>query len=578
LLFNITFDASVNSAPSAFKTTVNAVAQYLQSQFNDPITININVGYGEVGGQALDSGSLGESETTFRSYTYAQIRTALVNDAKSADDATAVASLPTSDPTGGGSYWVARAEAKALGLLGASTAADGSVGFSNTATFDYDDSNGVTAGRYDFFGTVAHEITEVMGRQLLVGQTLGSTFNSYEPMDLFHYSASGLRNFSGTRAGYFSPDGGKTNLDNFNTDPNGDFGDWAASAGHDSFLAFSSSGVVNLVTAADLRVMDVIGYDPVQSGSPTSPPPPPPPPPPPSAFVLGDYNHDGHGDITWRNDNGDVYLWEMTGNGGQYNSVDLGIVSNAWHFQPTGDFNGDGDGDILWRNDNGSAYIWEMTGNGSQYNGVDLGIVATTWHIQAAADFNGDGKSDILWRNDNGSAYVWEMTGNGSQYNGVNLGAVSNTWHIEQADDFNGDGKGDILWRADDGHVFIWELTGNGGQYNGVDLGVVANTWHIENTGDFNGDGRADIVWRNDNGDVYLWEMTGNGGQYNGVDLGVVANSWHIDQIRDVNGDGKDDIIWRNDDGHAFVWEMTGNGSQYNGVDLGVVANSWHLA
>jgi hypothetical protein len=67
--------------------------------------------------------------------------------------------------------------------------------------------------------------------------------------------------FVGTTDGYFSPDGGVTNLNNFNTDSDDDFGDWAASAGNDSFLAFSSSGVLNAVTATDVVVMDVIGWN-----------------------------------------------------------------------------------------------------------------------------------------------------------------------------------------------------------------------------------------------------------------------------------------------------------------------------
>jgi hypothetical protein len=40
--------------------------------------------------------------------------------------------------------------------------------------FCYKDSSVVPAGQYDFAGAVAHEITEVMGRELGVGQTIGS--------------------------------------------------------------------------------------------------------------------------------------------------------------------------------------------------------------------------------------------------------------------------------------------------------------------------------------------------------------------------------------------------------------------
>jgi hypothetical protein len=67
--------------------------------------------------------------------------------------------------------------------------------------------------------------------------------------------------FVGTTAGYFSPDGGVTNLDNFNADSDDDFGDWASSAGDDAFRAFSDTGVVNAVTPTDIVVMDLIGWD-----------------------------------------------------------------------------------------------------------------------------------------------------------------------------------------------------------------------------------------------------------------------------------------------------------------------------
>jgi hypothetical protein len=138
---------------------------------------------------------------------------------------------------------------------------DGYVGFSSSANiFDYDNSNGVTAGQYDFYGVVAHEISEVMGRQMMSGQPFAGT-TAYEPLDLFHYSSAGQRIFSGTTPGYFSIDGGQTNLDSFNTNSNGDFADWAASAGNDAFLAFSPSGVVNAITATDLKEMDILGWD-----------------------------------------------------------------------------------------------------------------------------------------------------------------------------------------------------------------------------------------------------------------------------------------------------------------------------
>ena len=271
MIINVTYDPSVASAPAGFTTTVNAVFQYFQSQFTDPISVNISVGYGEVGGQALGSGALGESLTYLSSYGYSQLLGALTADATTATDQTAVASLPASNPAGGANYLVPTAEAKALGLMGATASLDGSIGFSSIpGIFDYNNADGVGAGQYDFYGVVAHELSEVMGRIILGG-------SSFTPFSLFDYSAAGVRDMSGAQPGYFSINGGQTNLDSFNSVAGGDIGDWASSAGNDAFLAFAHPGVVLPVSQADLTALDAIGWN---LGSSTTPPPPPPPPPP----------------------------------------------------------------------------------------------------------------------------------------------------------------------------------------------------------------------------------------------------------------------------------------------------------
>ena len=93
------------------------------------------------------------------------------------------------------------------------------------------------AGIYDFFGTAVHEISEVMGRQLLAGAAEQGVEDSYSLFDLLHYSAPGVRDLSASSAGYFSPDGGATNLGAFSTVPGSDPGDWASSVTGDAFDA-----------------------------------------------------------------------------------------------------------------------------------------------------------------------------------------------------------------------------------------------------------------------------------------------------------------------------------------------------
>jgi hypothetical protein len=263
LNITVSYDASVSTAPAAFKTDVQAVVDFFASLYTDPISFNLHVGYGEVHGTTMGAGFLGQSYAFYDSFSYTAIRNALTGDATTADDATAVATLPASDPDPVTHFWyLSEAQQKALGLLPDSTVIDAYVGFSKpaNATFDYDRSNGITSGQYDFIGTVAHELTEVMGRNLEVNTQFIGSNPSVTPLDLFHYSAAHTRSFD--LGGYFSFDDGVSNLDPFNPLTDGsDPGDWAPGAGNDSYLNVSFAGRYNNISATDLALMDVIGYD-----------------------------------------------------------------------------------------------------------------------------------------------------------------------------------------------------------------------------------------------------------------------------------------------------------------------------
>jgi hypothetical protein len=201
---NITYDSSVTAA---YQTAINAVAQFFDSHFSDNVTINISVNLADL------AGGLGKSFWNFNSFSYSDIRNALQSDAMTSNDTTALADdVPSTDPISGThTYFMVLAEQKALGLLaGNATGSDGSVTFdSGATTVDLDRGDGITAGRYDLAGTVAHEFTEVMGRSLLVDSTVTlsdgtKVTDSNFLLDLFHWSADGTRSFSGTSAGYFS--------------------------------------------------------------------------------------------------------------------------------------------------------------------------------------------------------------------------------------------------------------------------------------------------------------------------------------------------------------------------------------
>ena len=266
MIINLNYDTSVDSAPDEFKIAVNYVSAAFERLFADPITITVNVGWGELGegyagfSQPLPSNSLGASISVNSLYSYSPIVNQLASDATSADDALAVANM-VADPTGGAFVDVPNAEAKAIGLTpfqGANTPpTDGFMGFDSTQSFNYSITNRAVAGQYDFIGVVAHELSELLGRvDLFSGQSL------YSPYDLFRFTGPNTISVAGGETdAYFSLDGGNTPLLHFNTQPGGDLSDWAGSAGNDSFLAFSNSGVANELSLTDLKVLDALGYD-----------------------------------------------------------------------------------------------------------------------------------------------------------------------------------------------------------------------------------------------------------------------------------------------------------------------------
>src|SRR3979411_275482 len=182
---NVIYDQNQSSLPSGFVAAVNYVVNYFDTTFTNPVTVNIDLGYGEIAGQSLGSGALGQSRTYFDSVAYSTAFNALKANQPSATQQAAYATLPASSPMSGGTLWVSTAEEKALGLIaGDNPAIDGYVGVSNTYPFNYSASGTPASNQYYFVGVLAHEFTEILGRTSMLSQGLGGT-NSYTIMDMF---------------------------------------------------------------------------------------------------------------------------------------------------------------------------------------------------------------------------------------------------------------------------------------------------------------------------------------------------------------------------------------------------------
>jgi hypothetical protein len=249
---NFIYDSSVDSAPAGFKQGLAIAAGIIDSIILNPITVNIDIGFGEDNGSTLASTTLGEAQPAFGVLmTYAELVAHLDKAATSSEDATFTSNLPAADPSNGGSFFVSAAQSIAWGALpGSATEIDGYAGFSNTAPFTYSQANGIAFGTYDFVGVALHELTHALGRYFL------PAFPT--PMNLLAYGANGQIDTTFGDPRYLSIDGGKTSLANFDT--NSDPADFAVNSPPDPFNASITSGALMSWSSLDTRLMDLLGY------------------------------------------------------------------------------------------------------------------------------------------------------------------------------------------------------------------------------------------------------------------------------------------------------------------------------
>ena len=563
---NIQYDASVTNLqgtnPTLYNgimTAVNAAVAYYEHEFTNPITITINVGWGEVAGHALAAGNIAQSQfQTGTDLTYAQVYNFFSSDQDTNANVAAFQSLPASDPTNNPSarYRLTSAAKEAWGLSGnVGPTNDLYVGLSSSVTWTFDPNHRAVAGANDAIGALEHEISEVMGRYGSLGTLFGA--NIYTPLDLFRYASAGTRQLT-EGPGWFSING-QTLLKQYN-DPTqgGDAVDWLPPA-DGGFLGDSygnnGTNVISRVTATDLREMNIIGWN-------------------RSATTTADLNGDGASDVLWVNTStGEVDDWLM--NGQMFGGAGIGQVSSAWQALGVGDFNHDFVSDVLWRNTaTGEVDSWLMT-NGQMAGGGALGSVSSAWQFAGIGDFTGTGTSDVLWRNTaTGEVDTW-LISSGHMSGGSAVGLVSTAWQPAGIGDFNGDGTSDVLWRnVNTGEVDTW-LMSNGQMTGGTGVGLASSTWQALGTGDFNDDGTSDVLWRNVNtGEVDAWLMS-NGHLVGGGALGSVSTAWQFAGIGDFAGNGTSDVLWHNTTtGEVDTW-LVSNGHVSGGSAVGSASSAW---
>jgi len=262
LIINPTFDTTITSDPNAstIMATINSAISDYAAAFTDPITVNIKFQLG---------GGLGSSSTWIGSFSYSQFLTALTADRTTANDNTAVASLPSqafNPVNGNANVFLTTANFKALGFnVGTPDGFDGTITL-NTSIMNLTRQS-IDPSKYDLHAVAQHEIDEVLGIQsALNGASNGGPTPSgaVSTFDLFRYDQNGNRSFStaSSAEAYFSINGGTTRLARFNQTAGGDFSDFYSPGGPAPQVqdAFGTPGSTpNL--GVELTALDILGYD-----------------------------------------------------------------------------------------------------------------------------------------------------------------------------------------------------------------------------------------------------------------------------------------------------------------------------
>jgi len=301
--FGVTFNFSpAGGTPANVIQGFNDAAARWAAILTDPVTVNFDIAFSTLG-----AGILGGASSDRATFTYTNTRNALTSNATSGDDSNTVANLQgggafsilinrtTDNPFGSGSATpyldndgdannttirMTRANAKALGLISAADAArDADITFSDQFTWDFDPSNGITAGAFDFVGVATHEIGHALGFTSGVdvldgnaGAFPDSAFTWVSTLDLFRFSTVSFAQGAGvvdwtanTTDKFFSLDGGATKSVSFSTGKT--FGDGQQASHFKDNLGIgimdptTAPGELLAISGNDQRLFDVIGWD-----------------------------------------------------------------------------------------------------------------------------------------------------------------------------------------------------------------------------------------------------------------------------------------------------------------------------
>jgi hypothetical protein len=175
---------------------------------------------------------------------------------------------------------IALSTANLKALVGGYTGVvDAQIQFSSDFAFDFNPSNGISAGKYDFIGVAVHEMGHALGFLSAADDfnySVGPDFPVDDywwgyGMDMFRYSAPGVLDWTFGTSSYFSLDGGVTPYLDGYLSTGEVYGDgWQASHWKNPGACVDFRGIMNpyicngmtdAVSGLDLALFDAIGWN-----------------------------------------------------------------------------------------------------------------------------------------------------------------------------------------------------------------------------------------------------------------------------------------------------------------------------
>ena len=572
LVFNNTFGSG---ATSAFINEVDAAENYLQSLFGNSCTVNCTFDVQNLNNTQIS----GENSFTPINVSYSTFVNALKAHATTPVAQAAAASLPSTGPSNStgssnnGNVWdIPVGEAQILGL----TSPDGATDDTVILNSQYWTSSALANNPGDAEAVIEHELTEgIMGRIGSLGYA-DPNFYFWAPMDLFRFTASGQRDYTGGSDGqatYFSVNGNNVNTGlQYHNSVNSrgrfdgeDLADWdqvgADANAQDPFgPGGPGAGDPGTLSATDIQIMEALGWAPSGNVAP--------------AATTADM-------IMNQSSTGDYEIYDI-GNNAVLANYPLIQAGSPWRAVTIGGFNGSDTSDLLLRNTSTGAFeLYDVVGNNAS-GPVSLGgAVGLEWQVLGFGDFSGNaGETDMLMRDSNNAALEVYNISNNQITGATAMGAVGTEWQFLGVGDFSGNAnEADMLMRnVNNGALEIYDIQKD--QVVSVTMmGAIGSEWQFAGVGDFSGNpGETDMLMRDTkNGALEVYNIR-NDQVLSATSMGAIGSEWSVVGIGDFSGNaGETDMITRDDLNGAFEIYDIIHDSVVSASALGAVGLDWQV-